>query len=221
MKTSEHTLSVRLPMEAFGDLQSRADTNCTSLSAVARDLILEGLASGDGEHEFLLRYEWANAVKGRDGHRCVECGSVAGVAAHHIRPVDQHGRNALSNGKTLCGLCHAKAHSTDAHLVETENVRTSLPKAWRQKEATAYAAREMAPADFWREQLALLMTQRRSRRSRIVCEYVENFLQGIPTEVVIRTVLSLATTPDVLRKIPARAHSPRKETFRPPPLVWK
>jgi len=63
-------------LEIFKELQIAANNNCTTISAVARDLILEGLANKNtNEHIFSSDTEWANAVKNRDGHKCVKCGS--------------------------------------------------------------------------------------------------------------------------------------------------
>jgi 5-methylcytosine-specific restriction endonuclease McrA len=55
---------------------------------------------------------WSLAVRERDGHKCVECGAVGRLHAHHIKPWQQHPelRHELSNGKTLCPTCHQKAH---------------------------------------------------------------------------------------------------------------
>lgn len=208
-------------MEAFADLQQRADTQCTSISAIARDLLLSALAGEPDEHVFASRTDWALAVKTRDRYQCVACGTNIGVQAHHIRPVNQHGGHVLSNGKTLCATCHGIVHQTDSHLIVTDEVRTSMPKVWRTRETGALSARPMTPRQFWCEQLALLMTRRRSRRSKFVHEYIEVHFDGIPTEVIIRTLLSLAPTPDVLRAIPPRPHSMPDEVYAAPPFVWR
>lgn len=55
---------------------------------------------------------WSRAVRVRDGHKCVECGAVGRLHAHHIKPWKTHPelRFEISNGKTLCPPCHQKAH---------------------------------------------------------------------------------------------------------------
>lgn len=55
---------------------------------------------------------WSLAVRVRDGHKCVECGAIGRLHAHHIKPWKTHPelRFELSNGITLCPSCHQKAH---------------------------------------------------------------------------------------------------------------
>lgn len=55
---------------------------------------------------------WSQAVRERDGHKCVECGATGRLHAHHIKPWKHHPelRHDVSNGKTLCPPCHQKAH---------------------------------------------------------------------------------------------------------------
>lgn len=55
---------------------------------------------------------WAQAVKDRDGNKCVICGNADNLNAHHIYcegyfPNLQY---ILSNGITLCRKCHTLAH---------------------------------------------------------------------------------------------------------------
>lgn len=56
--------------------------------------------------------QWRDAVKARDGYRCVECGETKRLHAHHIKPWKKAPelRYELSNGKTLCVSCHQAAH---------------------------------------------------------------------------------------------------------------
>jgi hypothetical protein len=51
--------------------------------------------------------KWARSVKRRDG-RCLNCGSVSDLTAHHVLSWKEHpaSRFDLSNGKTLCRSCH-------------------------------------------------------------------------------------------------------------------
>lgn len=55
--------------------------------------------------------EWADSVKGRDG-KCLECGSVEDLHAHHVKPKATHPELILDveNGKTLCYRCHKREH---------------------------------------------------------------------------------------------------------------
>jgi hypothetical protein len=55
---------------------------------------------------------WRNTVLERDGHKCVDCGSVRLLHAHHVlRWADYPAlRVSLDNGITLCEDCHLSAH---------------------------------------------------------------------------------------------------------------
>ena len=46
------------------------------------------------------------AVKNRDGHRCVRCGSTEKLTVDHIIPHSQGGSDLPSNLRTLCIICH-------------------------------------------------------------------------------------------------------------------
>lgn len=54
---------------------------------------------------------WSAAVKERDG-KCMECGRVEDLHAHHIKPKSTHPELKLDveNGKTLCYGCHKSEH---------------------------------------------------------------------------------------------------------------
>lgn len=56
--------------------------------------------------------DWSKQVRDRDGHKCVECGAVGKLHAHHVKPWKNHPelRWDVSNGVTLCPPCHQKAH---------------------------------------------------------------------------------------------------------------
>ena len=56
---------------------------------------------------------WAAAVKNRDEHKCVVCGSEGLLDAHHIVPRSLDKKHAcfVGNGVTLCQACHEKAHT--------------------------------------------------------------------------------------------------------------
>lgn len=56
---------------------------------------------------------WREAVKNRDGHKCVKCGAEkVKLHTHHIKPWRDHpeGRFDVSNGITLCVPCHEAEH---------------------------------------------------------------------------------------------------------------
>lgn len=55
---------------------------------------------------------WKKAVKDRDGNKCTKCGSGHYLHAHHIKSFSEFPELAaeLSNGITLCELCHSVAH---------------------------------------------------------------------------------------------------------------
>lgn len=56
-------------------------------------------------HEYAL---WRKAVKERDKHTCIWCGSKDNLQADHIRPFINYPelRFAIDNGRTLCVSCH-------------------------------------------------------------------------------------------------------------------
>lgn len=58
-----------------------------------------------------LQVAWSSLVKARD-QKCVECGSVYLLHAHHIKSYKTHPelRHDVSNGITLCAHCHRKWH---------------------------------------------------------------------------------------------------------------
>lgn len=58
--------------------------------------------------------EWSAAVRARDG-KCLRCGSTERLHAHHVKRKSEFPDLALdlSNGETLCNVCHAKEHEQD------------------------------------------------------------------------------------------------------------
>lgn len=55
--------------------------------------------------------KWMLAVLNRD-LKCVECGAITGLQAHHIKSWKSHPdlRDDIENGVTLCGTCHHGKH---------------------------------------------------------------------------------------------------------------
>ncbi len=55
---------------------------------------------------------WSLLVRERDGYRCVSCGGVGGLQAHHIvrKTLYPWGAFEPGNGITLCRECHGRIH---------------------------------------------------------------------------------------------------------------
>jgi len=59
---------------------------------------------------------WANAVKDRDGRRCVICGKTERLNAHHIIPREIHEtKHDILNGLSLCPNHHFFSRTISAH----------------------------------------------------------------------------------------------------------
>ena len=60
-------------------------------------------------------YRWAKNIKELDGNKCVFCGSIEKIEAHHIQQKAEAEAEAtdLENGITLCHKCHYTAHDGD------------------------------------------------------------------------------------------------------------
>lgn len=59
------------------------------------------------------RYKkWQRKVFERDNYKCVDCGVYGAIHGHHIRRTVDYPELAyeVSNGLTLCPLCHGKRH---------------------------------------------------------------------------------------------------------------
>lgn len=63
---------------------------------------------------------WRKAVFAKDDYTCQECGDDKGgnLHAHHIKPwaTFEEGRYDITNGITLCELCHIDTHKTHGKL---------------------------------------------------------------------------------------------------------
>lgn len=46
------------------------------------------------------------AIRKRDNHACVICGSTRNLELDHIIPISLGGENSIENGQTLCHKCH-------------------------------------------------------------------------------------------------------------------
>jgi len=55
---------------------------------------------------------WKKAVKKRDNHCCVKCGAQDNLHVHHVLGLSEHPDLAavVSNGMTLCDVCHSITH---------------------------------------------------------------------------------------------------------------
>ena len=55
---------------------------------------------------------WHKVIKERDNYTCRDCGSKKNIEAHHIKSFADYPdlRFKLSNGKTLCKVCHVKTY---------------------------------------------------------------------------------------------------------------
>lgn len=71
------------------------------------------------------------AVKERDGWRCVWCGSDEFLEVDHIISTYMNGSNDLGNLQTLCRSCHRKKTSADAAIPQNNAVLTGRIKAGR------------------------------------------------------------------------------------------
>jgi ferredoxin len=68
-------------------------------------------------------YRWAKEIKNLDENKCVFCGSVMNLEAHHIKEKAKFPQLStdLENGITLCRQCHRTAHG--AYLVPYRGTR--------------------------------------------------------------------------------------------------
>lgn len=83
---------------------------------------------------------WADAVKARDG-KCLDCGSVKDLHAHHVKPKSTHPELSLdvSNGKTLCYSCHKAEHERN----RPPRVRSARPSRKTLERRIAYLEKQL------------------------------------------------------------------------------
>ena len=68
-------------------------------------------------HEAIRRSKeyklWRDAVKKRDGYKCIWCGLNKKLEADHIKPFCDYPelRFAIDNGRTLCNECHKRTNT--------------------------------------------------------------------------------------------------------------
>lgn len=68
------------------------------------------------DEEKVLEKEWSLAIRERDGHNCVICGSQFHPNAHHIVPREiKKYKFDLDNGITLCTKHHKFSRKISAH----------------------------------------------------------------------------------------------------------
>lgn len=67
---------------------------------------------------------WSDTIKARD-NKCLNCGSVNDLHAHHILPKSTHPGLSLdiTNGKTLCYRCHKIEHEKNRPI----RIRSNKP----------------------------------------------------------------------------------------------
>ena len=70
----------------------------------------------------------AEAVRRRDGNRCVKCGGTNRLAVHHIVQPRSGGTNEGSNLISLCAACHVSLHRAqgDLHRRTEARMRAAL-----------------------------------------------------------------------------------------------
>lgn len=60
--------------------------------------------------------ELHRSILKRDGWRCQNCGSRAGLEVHHITPRSRLGHDTEGNLITLCWKCHREIHSKSLRM---------------------------------------------------------------------------------------------------------
>jgi 5-methylcytosine-specific restriction endonuclease McrA len=68
---------------------------------------------GTSKRKHMLSKYTKHAVKGRDGWRCVQCGSRNDLTVDHIRPRSKGGDSRMRNLQTLCLECNKRKGDWD------------------------------------------------------------------------------------------------------------
>jgi hypothetical protein len=131
---------------------------------------------------------------------------------------DEHeGLFTLSNGITLCFSCYQEHNPTEAFEEHGRTIYERLPQGWMRK----YHQSKEKGRLFWELHLACFLTRRKRILSPIVMWYAETFLRNVPEDVLIRTLVELCPSPDIIARFPGRQYTSPNEQFPPPPLVWR
>ncbi|NJN65555.1 MAG: hypothetical protein HC884_02000 [Chloroflexaceae bacterium] len=118
---------------------------------------------------------------------------------------------------TMCFACYQEEGAPNGRPDHGGNAYAELPQSWIRKYEQS---REQGRA-FWERHLACFLTRRKRPLSPIVEWYAETFLRDVPEEVLIRTLVELCPSPDIIAEFPSRRYTSPNETFPPPPLVWR
>ncbi len=216
MNRKEHTLTVRIPRDVLLRLRTRSESNYCSVSDIARDILLVATSDEEPEHIFVEEETWKKAVRSRDYARCTHCGSKKDLEVYPVVPFVEGGSTTLSNGQTLCFACYQQHQPLDVLEENGETIYAHVPQGWIR---TYQQARDKGKI-FWERRLACFLTRRKRAFSPIVEWYAEMFLREVPEDVLIRTLVELCPTPDIIAEFPGRRSTSTNETFAPPPLIW-
>jgi hypothetical protein len=222
MSKKEHILTLRVPGEIVEHLRTRAKRNYCSVSDIVRDILSSEAKDKPGEHVFQNKESWKKAVKERDEQRCQQCGAVRDLDVFPLPEAQTKDGSplayVLSNGTTLCAVCATHSYPLN-HMTNgsKQTIYHRIPFSWRQK----YRQSNVQGRTFWEHQLACFLTQRKRTISPIVRWYAETFLSDVPEDVLIRTLITLCPSPDIIASFPGRQYASPKESFNPPPLVWE
>ena len=122
--------------------------------------------------------EWSAAVKARDG-KCLDCGSLKDLHAHHDKPKSTHPELALDldNGRTLCYRCHKATHERMRERGARLG-RSNRPQRKTLEKRIAELERELVALQLKIEQQQeSVVTEKRKRRVPVVTKkeivYVE------------------------------------------------
>lgn len=103
-QSKQSAISPAIRDQRIGDYFRRANENVGALSC---DMTIKGREVPEPVKE---------AVKRRDGHRCVICGSTTKLEVDHKRALMNGGANDESNLATLCDDCHTEKTRMDNSL---------------------------------------------------------------------------------------------------------
>lgn len=216
MAKKEHTLTLRIPKEWMSRLRKIAEDNYCSVSDVARDILLSEIGEENYEHVFLCEESWKKAVKERDEFRCQHCGETKDIDVYVAGQAHNGHPRALAHGITLCFSCHLKQNPLATFAENGHSIYHHIPLSWLRK----YRQASEQGRIFWERHLACFLTRRKRPLSPIVEWYAETFLREVPEEVLIRTLIELCPSPEIIANFPSRRYTSPNEVFEPPPLVW-